>query len=835
MHKRYLTALLSFSFLAFFTSALSFAQAVQISGTVIDSDTKEKLPFVNISVKEAGKGTSTGTDGSFSLSLNPGLHNVVFSIIGYDKLVRIVEVKKDGNKPLVIEMLKVNTNLQTIVISSSKYEQKQEEITTSIEVIKPSLIENKNPTSIDRAIEATPGVTIIDNEPQVRGGSGFSSGLGSRVTILVDDLPLMRADAGRPVWGFIPIENVEQIEVLKGASSVLYGSSALNGAINIRTAFARSKPETKVNLFAGVYSAPKDESMRPWKKGRNPWFSGLSVLHARKLGKEVDFVIGANFFWDKGFVGPEELNYNPVLDSTVLSKKNVGEYEKRGRVNFAVRYMPKKKEGLAIGLAGNFMMQQQGEATFWLNDTTGFYKSFPGSFINFTNFMFYLDPYVTYLNKQNDRHSLKTRYFYSNNLSDRGQNTNSHNIYGEYQYQRLFRKLGFNLVTGVMASYTLANSEVFIGTPDGSTRSTQLNAAMYLQLEKKFFKRLTLLGGARFEYFEINGESAGKPVFRAGANLSVTEGTFIRASFGQGYRFPSIGERYIVTAVGGFGFYPNAGLKPESSYNAEIGFKQMFRIKNFGGFVDLVGFWQEYKNFVEFYAGGWGNNYPGLQQTTILGAGFQFLNTGRARVPGVEITLAGQGKIGKHLEIQLLSGYTYTRPVTLQPDLVVGAYKPFIGLDSVNVTYLNSSSLVNNNKPSGSGVTPDSSIRLLKYRIQHLGKVDIQFNLGNFGKGKFNKMEFGIGFAARFYSGMKNIDQFFIDFDTPGGLGTGIRHYIENNNLNVWVFDMRVSVGYKNRIKAAIIVNNLLNKSYVLRPMNAEAPRSTQLQIMYKL
>ena len=65
---------------------------------------------------------------------------------------------------------------------------------------------------------------MVDGEPQIRSGSGFSYGAGSRVMVMVDDLPVLSGDAGRPTAS--SFENLEQIEVIKGASSVLYGSAA---------------------------------------------------------------------------------------------------------------------------------------------------------------------------------------------------------------------------------------------------------------------------------------------------------------------------------------------------------------------------------------------------------------------------------------------------------------------------------------------------------------------------------------------------------------------------------------------------------------------------------
>mgnify|MGYP001206815707 CR=1 FL=1 len=68
------------------------------------------------------------------------------------------------------------------------------------------------------------------------------------------------------------------------------------------------------------------------------------------------------------------------------------------------------------------------------------------------------------------------------------------------------------------------------------------------------------------------------------------EYTFLRASYGQGYRFPSIAEKYISSAVGPLNVFPNPNLEPEYGWSAEIGMKQGFKIKNFKGYFDVSGF-----------------------------------------------------------------------------------------------------------------------------------------------------------------------------------------------------------------------------------------------------
>ena len=94
-----------------------------------------------------------------------------------------------------------------------------------------------------------------------------------------------------------------------------------------------------------------------------------------------------------------------------------------------------------------------------------------------------------------------------------------------------------------------------------------------------------------------------KPVFRAGLNYELGEYSFLRASFGQGYRYPSVTEKFILKDIGGMGAYPNSQLKAEEGYNAELGLKQGYQFGPVKGFVDVAGFYTRYKDMIEFRFG----------------------------------------------------------------------------------------------------------------------------------------------------------------------------------------------------------------------------------------
>ena len=94
---------------------------------------------------------------------------------------RQVIVQKGENVVLDIALENTALKIETVVVSAGKFEQKIEETTVSVEVIKPSLIESKNTTNIQTAIEQVPGVTVTDGQANIRGGSGWSYGAGTRV------------------------------------------------------------------------------------------------------------------------------------------------------------------------------------------------------------------------------------------------------------------------------------------------------------------------------------------------------------------------------------------------------------------------------------------------------------------------------------------------------------------------------------------------------------------------------------------------------------------------------------------------------------------------------
>jgi iron complex outermembrane receptor protein len=765
-----------------------------LKGVVRDALDKEAvIGAIIYDLNDKTHGVVSDVNGNYQLHLNSGKCKVVCSIISM-RADTFELVMSDTTKVSMHDFLlkSSSSQLETMVVSAGKYEQKLEEITVSMEVIKPTLIENKNAANIKGALEQVPGLNILDGEPQIRGGSGFDFGVGSRVAILIDGLPALSGDGSALQWDFIPMENVEQVEVIKGASSVTYGSSALSGSINIRTEYAKDVPITKVEMSSGIYNAPPIADSKWWNGIAN--FSNTSVMHAEKSG-QVDWIVGMMAIYDHGYIGPPGKNAN--LFDTTIKNNQVG--EQTARFNFGLRYRPKKIPQLNYGINGNIMRSTNNVSLIWADDTSGLYRAYPFTMTLQNKTTFYLDPFINFYSAGGLSQSIRTRYLYtdivsSNNTTDIAAKCSV--IYAEYQVIKKIND-GLNITGGLIMSQIYSNSGIdTLGVP---SHNHLQNIAGYAQLDKKMWEILNISLGVREETFVMNdGNMVSKPIFRSGLNLKLAKETFLRCSYGQGYRFPSIAEKYIYSNIGGEPIYPNPQLQPETSWNAEIGIKQGFKINGFTASIDAALFQQKYQNTIEITFGNW-DRYLQYGQYS-YNTGFKYLNTGPTSIRGLEISLPGSGKILRNLRFDILADYTFILPQALNPSLVYAT-------DSAQF------------KMSYNSTSTDTKNNILKYRFQSIAKIDYQFT--------FKKVF--IGGDWRYYSFMQNIDTVFYAEDAQAGYG--IQDYRKKHDHGLNIFDARIGMQLSKQIKAAFVVNNVANLSYSLRPLKIEPQRSFAIKL----
>jgi outer membrane receptor protein involved in Fe transport len=784
-----------------------YSQSLKLSGFVYDED-KQLIRGARISVVGENIGAFSKSDGFYELLLRPGKWMLRCKIDGGQVDTFLIENLQTD----VIHDFYLKDPVQLVEqvkVTVGKFDKPIEEQTVTMLVLKPELIENKNTRSIETALDQTPGLNILDGEPQIRGGSGFTFGVGSKVAVIVDDMPMLSGDAGRPEWGFIPVENISQVEVTKGASSVLSGSSALSGSIHIRTAYPKAKPLTKIQVYSGAYSNPLNPSMK-WNE-HYPGIHGLTFLHTRRIGN-LDLVVGGNLNQDHGYIGPPKTDslVATVFPDTITNFSEKDLVSKRARLNFNLRYRSSKIKGLSYGVNGNFMKMHTAMPLAWLNDSSGLYRAYPGAIFLQDQFIFNVDPFLHYLTEKKGKHYLRSRLLKVDNDMSANQSNKAMSYYGDYMFQKkLTDWKEIEMVAGMTGTLTKSESNIYVGS--GSPNNDILNVSVYSQVESKWNDRLNLSAGGRFEYFQLNDTiTATKPIFRAGSTYRIHKATFLRASYGQGFRFPTITERYIKTGVGNFGVFPNPNLKPESSWNAEIGIKQGIKIGNVLGYLDIAGFWQEYQNTIEYMFGIWHE----LTSVQSMGssAGFMFLNTGNSRVTGIDVSYAGKAQTSKTNELTFLLGYNYIVPITLSPNYVYAT-------DSLNRVF------------SYQSTSLDPSKGILKYRFLHNVKLDAEHT--------WNK-KYAIGVSAKYFSKIVNMDAIIKDFEqitVDNELLQDLTYmdYFQSHRFGNWIFDARLSFHFSEQHKLAVIGSNIFNRTYSLRPLKIEAPRTIMIQYTYRL
>jgi outer membrane receptor protein involved in Fe transport len=780
---------LASSLILLFISNLSFGQS-SLKGTIKDSATQEALIGVVVSV-DSNLHTTTDLNGHYKIDVSSGSHTVTFSYITYqDKVVKINATGTETTENVLLQP--VSQGLQMTVVSASLYGKNIEEENVSMQVLKGDVIQNTGMREVDEAMDYVPGVTVVDQQCNIRGGSGWTYGAGSRVLLLVDGLPELTPDASDVIWDFLPMEQIQQIEVIKGASSVLYGSGALDGVINVRTAYPTSTPLTTIGFYQGVYANPSLPDARWWDGTQQPYFNGLSFMHSHKFG-QLDLIASGNL--------QNEVSYEE------------GANDQRARISLTARYRFKHIDGLMIGVKTNYMYQNNATYLGWNDDTTGILKPLggdTGSKSTLVKALFrrlVIDPFINYYTPDGSRFTLQARYFLSSNVdygSDKGSVAQSY--YYEFQYQKNF-KYHFTLTAGVVESKDLVDAQLY-GDRTGS------NQAGYLQLEKKIWNNLTLTGGLRYETYKIDSSLQHSPVvFRAGANYKLAKATFLRASYGEGYRFPSIAEKYINTTIGAINIFPNPLIQPETGYSSEIGINQGIKMGKWLGYIDLALFETQYKNLIDFSFGFWPPpGTPPSEDTWLRFLGFQSVNVENALIYGADLSYTAAGKIFGILPAHLIFGFTPIEPINLdQRDSVKKYESSHPGLSSAQKDSL-------------------SQTEILNYRSLFSAKLGFEVS--------YKKLTYGLN--VRYNSFMVNMDKIFIGEEPPPAppgseAVPGVAEFRAAHHHGDYIVDMHLAYQTSDNVKVSFIVKNLFNRAYMIRPALLGPPQNFTVQVSIRL
>ena len=706
-----------------------------VRGIITDKNSHESLIGVYV-IYGKYLGTTSDTKGFYSINTGDKKVSITFQLIGYESVTKEVIISTNDTVQLNIEMEMKTLEIDQIVISADKIEKRIAELSVSMDVIKPSFLSDNHITEAQEIINRTSGIEVMDGQASVRGGSGFSYGAGSRVLALIDGLPMLSADAGNIKWQYLPLESLGQIEIIKGASSVLYGSSALNGIINFRTADATNVPVTQFFTEAGIYDKPRNKNWVWWDTPRV--FSTISFSHLRKSGK-TDLGIGGNIFIDEGY---RRLNG-----------------EKLARINLKLKHYNGKVDGLYYGINVNAGYNTKKDFVLWENAETGALKQSPSTANEYHGTFLTVDPYISLKSADRFQHDLKMRLQSTlNRLPESEQNNSDANsLYAEYQLW--YRLLDFlDLTAGISENYSKVKSN-FFGDHSG------FNVAGFAQFEVRPVNRLKAVAGLRIENYSLDGiNDKIVPIFRAGLNWQAADFTFLRASFGQGYRFPSIAEKYASTTIGSIKIIANPGVRPESGWSTELGIKQGVVLGDITGQADFSIFLLQNSNMIEYMFGA----YP-------EGFGFMATNVEQSRVYGCETELLLTRSFGE-CQTTLTGGYTFIYPVE---------YNKY---------------------------TNQNTSTYLKYRRKHSGIVSVDTQ----------RKKLSMGVSLYIKSKILNIDDVFVN--TP--ILQGFDSYWAGHNTGYITLDGNIGYKINEKFTLSIAVKNLTNTEYMGRPGDIQPQRN---------
>ena len=247
--------LLYLNFLIF--SSIALAQTGSIRGKVLDSTNDSPLIGANVVIKNTTKGSATDVEGKFEINnLDPGQYTLMVSYIGYKNYEEIFKINQNQNleknlllKPEAIEM-------ETYVVTASRRRERVEDAPAAISVISKTEIRRESNTNLGDYLKGTKGIDFTQSgiDSYNMTARGFNSSFSSRLLTLTDgrmaNVPSLRLTA----YNVIPVsfEDVEQIEVVLGPSSALYGPNAHSGVLNIVTSSPLRSTGTSINIQGGL-------------------------------------------------------------------------------------------------------------------------------------------------------------------------------------------------------------------------------------------------------------------------------------------------------------------------------------------------------------------------------------------------------------------------------------------------------------------------------------------------------------------------------------------------------------------------------------------------------
>ena len=591
-----------------------------IRGVVRDAITGESIPGAVVGLRDSGgavmvRQVSRG-NGEFAFTNPHGAAALAVHALGYRDTV----IARVRDSFVVVALTPYPLQKKGVTVTAERYASAISDVPVSTAVMESADVQSRNPESLTDALQYIPGVTVQDNQVNIRGSSGYTYGVGSRVLIMMDGTPMLSADEGSASFRTLPMFDIDRIEVVKGPGSALYGTSALGGIINVITKTPDRDFHGALNVFSGMYSEPSYAQWLVPSLGRQ--FSTIDGEASGTVGS-VGLLGSIDYTSDDSYrLGDDSYRWNafvkgfiPISDATQLSVSTLLSHENREDwVFWQSLYRP-----LIPADSQNAMNARVHSYTADLIANMNAIVGDNGILnvkMNLFNTLYYTDPQIS--GDSAKGHSTAALW-------------NGEGTYSVPVAQNLYCTAGINAAFEQVTSDQWGNHHAPLG-------------AAFAQAVWKPAGDITVNAGLRADVQPFFNVFLVSP--KLGMTYEPVENFVLRASYGKGFRTPTITEMFVSTILDSFNIEPNVNLRPEYSQSEELGANYRTPYMTLDGAV----YYSTFTDLIE----------PEVVFSPDSGTFIQFQNVTKALLYGHEETIDVSPFGNELLHIQL--GYTYVFP-----------------------------------------------------------------------------------------------------------------------------------------------------------------------------
>ena len=288
-----------------FLTSPAFSQNIIISGNVRNVDSKESIPAASIEVKGGVAGTFTDEKGNFRITTGKSLPvTLVFTSVGYDPQEIVVNNASDK---LQVDFRPASSLGAEVVVSASRVPEKIMESPVSIERVSSANIRNSPSTGYYDMLKNIKGVDLVYSSltfatPSTRGFNGSGN---ARLNQLVDGMDNQAPGLNFAVGSVVGVTelDVDNMELLSGASSALYGPGGMNGTLLITSKDPFKYQGLSFQVKEGIMHVDKSQTDHP--TAYHDW----DLRWGKKISDKFAFKIGAQFIQAQDWIGTDKTNY----------------------------------------------------------------------------------------------------------------------------------------------------------------------------------------------------------------------------------------------------------------------------------------------------------------------------------------------------------------------------------------------------------------------------------------------------------------------------------------------------------------------------------------------